>query len=915
MILRKYDMFSSRERVPTCTRQGLVAPSLLLALFWLSLLSPLAQAKDTHVTAIALFDAPNGAAYVQIGGLALNGKTELRICDGVARFDKRVYDGLLKTQLAGATALERGAEGALALTVNSKAVCVVPSNLKFEKNAEVTPAEAADQAILQGVVISSSLAGGGIPAFKPGVRLVFVATPDEELAAYLSAERANAVPAWQGFLARYGSSPHTVEARNSLAAIYEKAAEAAFAEYQKSVATHSADLAHLKQAQLQAEQAEKIVAGYPASRKLRDQVNKELDALLDPDRAKLQAFQKAVAEGIAGYAQLTAARQHSEKVLEVNPQYAPAVALNSYIGNEERKLDSSLTTAEGLLASKHYDEALVALGPYRSVAPEMPRVASVVSSVYASHFGRGQELVKTQMWEQAATEFRKAEAVRGDSKEAAAALKNAEMQLSAARNRQAADRALAASNSYAEKNQFIEAYETLANLPDSQQALVTDQLLALQKSYVAAAFRKAQKLEEIHLPIRGRADEEAVRQAYDLLDHASALSEDQGLKLKLDLLSDKIGAYYVEQAQRYLQKPMASGVGIGWLYLGEAEHYKPNLGAVQEAMARYAPAYQLRSRLSMGVVLRDQTSRRDSVGFGDQLRDAIVSGLESSGLPIKALRQFNESDAVQPNFLLIAEIREHRVVNNTSLDTVPSKYRAGTREVKSPAWLDANREYEAAQQQLSVAQRALADAQSQHKKKEITAAAGEAVAAVERQVAETRHKFETTEQMRTENVIEPYNYTKKNVDLTAAIDVAFRIADQLGNVIEPTVPIRNENHKLAVVLENVRPEDTEGVKKQSAEPDELQFLTDLEIQTRDSLVKSVREKALLLPEKILAEARGRAERGDLDGAAEQYVLYLNSMGDTTSRERVEATKFLLDHFNVSVAPASPATQSRLQTVR
>ena len=77
-----------------------------------------------------------------------------------------------------------------------------------------------------------------------------------------------------------------------------------------------------------------------------------------------------------------------------------------------------------------------------------------------------------------------------------------------ARNQEAVRRAVAESNDYAAKNQFIEAYETLALLPDAQQPLVADQLAALQKSYIPAAFHKAQKLQEIHIPIRGRADED-----------------------------------------------------------------------------------------------------------------------------------------------------------------------------------------------------------------------------------------------------------------------------------------------------------------------------------------------------------------------------------------------------------------------
>ena len=405
------------------------------------------------------------------------------------------------------------------------------------------------------------------------------------------------------------------------------------------------------------------------------------------------------------------------------------------------------------------------------------------------------------------------------------------------------------------------------------------------------------------MPIRGRADEDAMREAYGLLDRASSVSGDPAIKLKRDLLSDKLGAYYVDQARRYLEKPLGSGVGIGWLYLSEAQRYRTtNLDAVKDQMARYAPAYQLRARLSIGITLRDQTSRRDSGGFADQLVDAIANGLESSGLSVKVVRQPAEgANAPQPNFLLVGEILEHRVVKNAALETKQSKYRAGTHEVKNPDWLQANSDLEAARQQLAAAQKSMADAQAQHKKKEVIAAANDAVQQAQKQVDDLSHKLQTTDQTKVEAVVEPYNYTKKNIDLTAQINLAFRLNDQSGNTVEPVTNVHKENRKSAVVLENVKPEDTEGVVKQSAEPDEGQFLTDLEIEARDALVKSVREKASALPAKILQDARARAQRGDVDGAAEEYVLYLNATPSSPSAERDEAAKFLHDQFNVTVA--------------
>ncbi len=862
-----------------------------------------AQGKDASPTAIALFDGPKGAAYVQITGFTLNGKTELRVCDGVPKLDKRTYDALPRTQLAGAASLARGADGVLTLTVDAKPVCVVPANVKFDKAPELTPAEAAEQAVLQGTPVSSSVPDMALPAFKPGVRLVFVPAPDAEFAEYLRVQRANSVSDWQDFLERYPSSSRAADARNALADLHEHDADAALAQYRKLASAHKPDLPLLKQAHAQAQAASQAASGYQPAFKLGEAIHHELDALLEQDQAELKAFHDALEHHGPGYSHLMAAKRHVEELSEIEADYAPVKNLRGEIANEEKKLGSTAANAESLLAAKRYDEAVTALGPYAAFAAEVARVDAVLNAAYEHHFNRGKEHSSRQEWEQATDELRKAVAIRSNSQEAKAALNTAMTQLTATRNQQAANMAVVQSDEYATKGEIIEAYNVLAALPDAQRALVADRISALSRDYVTAASRRAQKLQDIHLPIRGRADEDAVREACELLDHASSLTGDPAVKLKHDFLAGKISSYYIDQAKRRLDKPLGSGVGVGWLYLKEAQRYDVNVGVVKDQlrdlMASYAPVYQRRSRLSVGIVIRDQTSRQNSVGFADQMAAAIANGLELSGMPVDVVRRPEGTDATQPNFLLVGEILEHRVVKNANLETLHSKYRAATHEVKNPAWLQANSDSEAAQQQLAAAQHALADAQAQHKKKEIIAAANDAVQQAQQHADELRHKLETTDPTRVEAVVEPYQYTKKTVDLAASIDLAFRLNDRSGNVIEPTVSVHKDNHKSAVVLENVKPEDTEGITNKSVEPDEVQFLTDLEIEARDALVKAVREKASGLPAKILEAARSRAQRGDVDGAAEAYVLYLNATPETRSPERDEAAKFLHDQFNLS----------------
>src|SRR5215471_10061864 len=179
--------------------------------------------KDVPLAAIVLYDDADGAAYVQVRGVNLSGKTEVRACNGNTKFDKKIYGKLPKVPLKSAKSVERGADGVLMLKSDSGSICVVPGILGFEKKTELTTAEAADQAVLQGTIVSFFRKHKtDLPDFRSGVRVVFVAAPDTELAEYLRAERARSIEAWHRFLGLYGSSPHTVEAKDALAGLYQE---------------------------------------------------------------------------------------------------------------------------------------------------------------------------------------------------------------------------------------------------------------------------------------------------------------------------------------------------------------------------------------------------------------------------------------------------------------------------------------------------------------------------------------------------------------------------------------------------------------------------------------------------------------------------------------------------------------------
>ena len=861
-----------------------------------------ASGKEAPLTAVVLYDASKGAAYLQLTDILINGKAELRACAGqTQKIDKSAYGRLSKVSLTGAVSLKRGSDGVMMLDKGGNATCVVPTNLKLEKDEALTPAQLADQAVLQGSVVSSSSTsdGAAIPPFKPGFELRFVPAPDVEFAEYLRAERSQSLAGWQEYLGRYPNSSHTAQAKQANATLLLKQGESSLAAYRKSTSTPTPSFTDLKDAKLRADQALALSPNYASASQLRDSVSGELMPLAEKADSELKAYRQALNSHGPGYAHLGNARKLLDQILEVNPQFERAQSLQTEVSKDNQTLESGLRAAESLRTAQRFDDALAGIAAYRSFADEEPRIAAITTADYKYHFDQGTGLLNNQKWSEAASEFQKAQAIN-KTPEVTAALTKAQEQLRTTQDRQAADEALKKSEEFATQHQYIDAYEVLAALPKASQTLVADNLQMLEPSYIKEASGKAKTLQMAHTPIRGRADEVGVLRAYDLLQSAYGLSEDdKQLKLRLNVLSENLADYYLQQARRYFQKPLGSGVGLGWLYLDQSQLFAPNRDDVRDERTKNSAAYQMRSKLSIRVLFRDQTSRRDSAGFADQMSDAIATGVETAGLPIRVVRT-SDAATVDANFQLVGDVLQHRPILNSNVEPLESKYRFGAREIPNEEWNKVNLQYEAATLEVQRCQRLLEGAQAKGKKKEV-ADASATLEQAEKKVQEAHRKLDSLPKTNPDDVIKPYTYTKRTIDLGAVVEVAFRILDLTGDAIEPATSISKTNHKQVVVLENVKPEDTEGVKAQGSPPNEIQFLNDVEIDARDALIKSVVEKVQGLPQKILALARKQAKDGDLDGAAEKYILYLNATPEGQTPARAEAQKFLLDQFNIRQA--------------
>ena len=309
-----------------------------------------------------------------------------------------------------------------------------------------------------------------------------------------------------------------------------------------------------------------------------------------------------------------------------------------------------------------------------------------------------------------------------------------------------------------------------------------------------------------------------------------------------------------------------------------------------------SPAHAMRSKLSIRVQFRDQTSQRDSQGVAGQLENAIVTGLESSGVPVKVVRA-GEATAVEPDYELDGDVLDHHLSVVPTIEPAQSEYRAGEEQVPSEVWNKANRVYESAQDELKTAQADLEGAQARGKGGKIKEAK-EAVEAAQKKVEDAHVALDSTPKTLTKDVIRPYTYHKKTIEITGVIKLQFRISDSLSEPRTDLVPVSREEHKKDILLEDVKPEDTMGVQSAGTVTDPAEFMTSLENSARDELIAAVRKKVDILPGKIYQKAVDREKESDLDGAGEAYLRFLNLTKQDNSIQRVHARQFLMENFNM-----------------
>jgi hypothetical protein len=885
--------------------------TLTLGLGFLGLYSPAASAKDVSLTAIELYDGASGPAYIQLQNVLINGKIELRNCAsaGTAAIEKSAYSKLEKLTLAAGGVLDRGADGVLLYSAaGGPAVCVVPANIKFEHGSSLSPRDMAENIPFTGAPIAPGTDGAtAAQPLKNGVKLVFVAAQNLELADFLLAQRAMNIAGWKVYLGKYSSTPHIDEAKDTLAKLYAQAGENSLAAYQKSPVTGTPDYADLKDAKAQLDQAHALRPDFDSTKQLATELVAKLQALTDKGRAELDAYNIALTAHSQGYVHLVTALGLAQGVTGIDIRFAPGMKLLNDVMLVNNTFEAALKSAGTSIKQKQFDDSFQFVLPYRAFAPEEPRVAQIIDATYQDHFELAQQAQQGQDFVTAVKEYEKAGYTK-DTPEAQDALKQARQQLAVAQDQAAARAASEKSQNYEAQRDYIDAFDALNNLTPSQQAIVADQITKLIPAYVQAASDRAKSITKSFSEIKGIEDERQVELAYTLLQNAIKLSDDSNAKAafetRADNLADELSAWFLDRAKHFFEKPAGSFTEVGWAYLKEAELYKAqNLEQVRDQRTASAQAQAMHSKLSIRVHFVDQTSMRAGTDFMHQMEDAIITELQKPEYQALPVRYGETTNTVEPDFHLEGNVLEHELTETPRAVSKDSHYRAGTHQEINEEWTRANRAYEEARQQLESDQAELSAADKVNKKKEI----GQLTRKMEEDrkvVSETGIKRDSFPQNKMVDDIRTYQYTERTIDIKNNIKLQFTIGRAQGGTMWTPDIVGMEEPQKVVLVESVKPDDTDGIKLNEAPPNTQELQTALGIKVRDQLIASVGKRVRDLPKAIVDEARLRVQEQNLEDAGEAYIRYLCVVPATKTPERIEAEKFLRDQFNFLTFPSA-----------
>ncbi len=144
-----------------------------------------------------------------------------------------------------------------------------------------------------------------------------------------------------------------------------------------------------------------------------------------------------------------------------------------------------------------------------------------------------------------------------------------------------------------------------------------------------------------------------------------------------------------------------------------------------------------------------------------------------------------------------------------------------------------------------------------------------------------------------------YRYTRRDVTMEGRMKGGYRIVDSLSAVRMEQKQVNEQDTRRDYEIADTQPQDTSGIKERAVNlPSEDQLSDQLVRQASAKIATEAVNFLRSFPGLYLERARKARDRGAMDEAVENYILFLSTTAQKGTSDCQEAELFLRDKRNL-----------------
>jgi hypothetical protein len=661
---------------------------------------------------------------------------------------------------------------------------------------------------------------------------LFSARPGKDDVAFVLAEQKNTEEAWSRFLARFPNSIHAAEVAQLLADAY-------VARVWKAV----------------------------------------------------EDYQEALQQRKPGYSNLETARTWLDKTLRFGVRSSSLAEAERVVTDLEADVNERLQRSRQLAHAGDFDKAREVLEPifhFRDEIPELQRQLEGFTEQQARHhLERSRQLLAQSQFGQAAAALDQA-ARHGETSEIRSLRQEIETQRTAQGRQQEIRRALEGAQRAKAKGDYAAAFEilwpALDRYPNDES--LQGEFSSLRRTYTQALLGEAVHVEELHTPIRGPADEDAIIKLQRQLERVAKFDSTPAVAVWRDRLRITLADYYRSRSIEIADRNGSSPSPLAFAYLQQARHYVMDKSDITE-FDTWRAKVEGDLRVSLVLTVQDLTPGANAEYLVAELSTQVGVSIQEAGFPHVDILDSVHSSSARPSLEFVAEILHAGVEESAETESIGSEYSAGVRQAPNPEWREAKLDYDDAVNRYErvrarVENNSRKPGYSASQRRQDNAALREAQAALER----ARKKLDSVPAYTEETDTRPYDFTRRQLKRTAVVRLAYRWVNTSTRVREEQQLLEETEAAEGGEVVGVHAADTQGFRNQSAGLPDPSVLRGRALR---KLEKKISDRAVAYLKSYIGRdyERGREEaaRGHQEAAAEYYIRFLyNSLPEDDRRQ-------------------------------